>query len=260
MSASAGTPPVTWTVEAGLAVVRLGGRHGNAINPEMVEGLLAAFREIEGDPSIRGAVLASAGKIFSPGLDLKELIALNRRSMAGFLRRFMACLVALYAFPKPLLAAVSGHALAGGLVLALTADWRVLKRGALVGLNEIRVGVPLPFGVAEILRASVPPGRLEEVALLGRNYADGDAIATGLVHELREAEGFEEHCRARLDELASKDPAAFARTKGYLRSATLERVIAGDASRAEEFLDCWFSEATRTRIDAIVADLRSRSR
>lgn len=260
MSTSESRPGVTWAAQAGLAVVRMNGRHANAINPEMVEGLRAAFGEIEADPSLRGALLASAHRIFSPGLDLKELTRLDRPAMADFLRRFHECLVALYAFPKPLLAALSGHTLAGGLVLALTADWRVLRRGALVGLNEVRVGVPLPFGVAHILRASVQTSRLEEVALLGRNYTDADAVATGLVHELHDADGFEERCLVRLEELASKDPAAFARTKGYLRSATLERVVAGDPSRADEFLDCWFSATTRARIEGIVADLKSRSR
>ncbi len=254
------TPAVTWSVEGGLATVRMSRRHGNAIDETLVHGLSSVFREIQGDASVRGALLSARGKLFCPGLDLQELVEYDRGSMAAFLGRFGDCLVAMFTFPKPMLAALSGHALAGGCILALTADWRVLRRGALVGLNEIRVGVPLPYGVAQLLRASVHPNRLEEVALLGRNYTDQAAVDTGLVHEIADAEGFEELCRARLQEFASKDAAAFSRTKSYLRSATMERFLAGDAAKKDEFLDCWFADATRGRIRDVVADLKGRSR
>ncbi len=253
-------PSVTWTAEGGLAAIRMLREHGNAINGDLVEDLTRVLLDVEADRSIRGALLASGAKTFCPGLDLQELVEYDRPALAAFMRRFLECVVSLYTFPRPLVAAISGAAIAGGCVLALTADWRVLRRGALIGLNEVRVGVPLPFGIAEVLRASVRPDRLEEVALLGRNYTDDEAAAAGLVHEIHDVEEFEGHCLARLEEFASKDGAAFARTKGYLRSATLERIVAGDAARHDEWLDCWFSEPTRRSIGEIVADLRRRSR
>ncbi|MCY0726014.1 enoyl-CoA hydratase/isomerase family protein, partial [Klebsiella pneumoniae] len=83
--------------------------------------------------------------------------------------------------PKPVVAAVGGHAVAGGCVLALTADWRVIKHGAVIGLAEVRVGVPFPFGVVTLLERSIAPARLAEVALFGRNYESEEAVATGLV-------------------------------------------------------------------------------
>ena len=90
-------------------------------------------------------------------------------------------------------------------------------------MNEVRVGVPFPFGVSMVLRESVPATRLEEVALFGRNYSGEEAVAAGLAHELHGEEGFEAHCRSRLEELADKDAKAFAITKRYLRSATKPR-------------------------------------
>lgn len=249
---------VTISTEGGLATIRMAREHGNAINAGLVRDLAAAFRQAHADPAVRGVLLASAGKIFCPGLDLQELIDYDRPAMERFMAGFNACLFSLYNFPKPLVAAVAGHALAGGCILVLTADHRVLRRGAIVGLNEVRVGVPLPFGVAAILCASVAVSRREEVALVGRNYTDDEAVATGLVHELWEVTGFEEHCTARLEELASKDPGAFAATKRYLRSGTVERILTHDAAHLPEFLDCWFSKGTRGRIRGIVAELRGR--
>jgi len=250
----AGTVQVT--DNGGLATVRIGREHGNAINAELIGDLVAAFDEAEQDPDVRGVLLASKGKLFSPGLDLRELIELDRPGLAGFLDRFSEGILRFYCFSKPVVAALRGHTIAGGCVLSLTVDWRVLREGAMVGLNEVRVGVPLPYGVAQILRQSVPATRLEEVALFGRNYSGAEAVAAGLAHEIHEDAGFEEHCLMRLDELAAKDPGAFAFTKRYLRSATVERIRADEARYAGDFLDSWFSPGTQERIQAIVAQLK----
>ena len=136
---------VTVTVDEHLATVRLDREHGNAVNDDLLQGLMTAYNEAIADPEVRGVLLASAGKLFSPGLDLRDLLEFDRRQMHRFMSRFSACLIVMYTCPKPVVAALGGHALAGGCVLALTAEWRVLKEGALIGLNEVRVGVPLPL-------------------------------------------------------------------------------------------------------------------
>jgi enoyl-CoA hydratase len=203
---------VELTVDNGLGILRLGREHGNAINPELAEDLSAACAEAERDSSVRGLLLAASGKLFCPGLDLQDLIELDRSGMERFVASFADCVLRLYTVSKPMVAALHGHALAGGCVLALTADWRILRRGAMVGLNEVRVGVPFPYGVAMLLRESVPRSHLEEVALFGRNYSGEDALAAGLVHEVIEDEGFEARCLARLEELAERNSYALAVT------------------------------------------------
>jgi enoyl-CoA hydratase len=150
-------------------------------------------------------------------------------------------------------AAVSGAAVAGGCVLALTADWRVLAHGAPIGLNEVKVGVPLPWSVSLLLQGAVGPQALASVALLGRNFTDEGALAVGLADELAEAPGFEAACLARLEEFAEKDAYSFARIKSYLRETTLARMKAEEKARLGEWLDGWFSAATRERVAATVA-------
>jgi enoyl-CoA hydratase len=247
-------------VEQGLATLWLERGHGNAINGDLVDDLHRACRAAGDDPAVRGAMLAGAGKLFCPGLDLKELVELERPEMERFVERFSACVLALYTFPKPLVARIHGHAVAGGCVLALTADWRVVAEPALVGLNEVRVGVPLPYGVAQILRESVPPSRVEEVALFGRNYRGAEAVAAGLVHEVRAEAELDGHCRTRLGELAGKDARAFAVTKRYLRAPVVERLEAHEGRLRHEFLDGWFSPATRATMRQIVGELRKKKK
>ena len=245
--------------EDGLATVTLDRAHGNAINVELAEELTRLCREAARDDAIHGLMLAGAGKLFCPGLDLQELIELDRPEMESFVIDFATCVMELYAFPKPMVAAIHGHAVAGGCVLTLTADWRVLRAGALVGLNEVRVGVPLPFGVSLILRESVPRLHLEEVALLGKNYHDDDALSAGLVHEVHAGESFEEHCRMRLREFVSRDLGALMITKRFLRSSIVDRIRENGTRDVPEFLDAWFRPQTQARIRGIVDELRQRN-
>ena len=122
-------------------------------------------------------------------LDLVALADYDRPAMERFMSSFAVTVWALYGLPKPVVAAVSGAAVAGGCILALTADHRVLRRGAPIGLNEVKVGVPLPWTVTRLLRASVEPHALGRIALLGRNFEGDEAVAVGLADELADAEG-----------------------------------------------------------------------
>ena len=247
---------VDLAVDDGLCVMRFGRAHGNAINDALVGDLIGAVQEVEADDRVRGVLLAASGKLFSPGLDLQELIELDRPGMLAFLNRFNACMLTLYTLSKPLVAAIHGPAIAGGYLLTLNADWRILRRGAKVGLAEIQVGVPFPFGIAMILRESVPRARLVELALFGKDYDDRQALEAGLVHEVLPGDSFENSCLRRLEELAAKDPIAFAITKRYLRSASVERIRANDPQFTADFLDSWFAPGTQQRIRSVVDALR----
>ena len=240
-----------------LATLRLDKARGNAIDGGLVEDLIRACREVAADDSVRGVLLASAHpKLFSGGLDLVELGAHDRPTMQRFMGRFAEMVYALYTLPAPLVAAVGGHAIAGGCILALTADYRILRRGGVqIGLNEVRVGVPLPGAVLVLLRSSVPASALPDIALLGRNFADDDAVSHGLAHALADAAGFEDFCVARLEEFAEKDPAAVRAIKAGLRAPVVREMREREPELMSEWLDRWFAETTRARMREIVESL-----
>lgn len=242
--------------QGALAVLRLDKARGNAIDETMVNELAAACAELTRDETLRGVLLASAHpKLFCPGLDLVSLVAYDRTGMERFMEAFSEALFALYTLEKPVIAALSGHAVAGGCILALAADMRLLRRGAQIGLNEVKVGVPLPWGVAVLLRSSVSPGALTRIALLGRNFADEAAVVAGLADAVLEAAGFEAACLTQLQEFVDKQPHAVAATKRYLRASTLAEMRARDRELRAEWLDAWFSAETRGRIQQIVSGL-----
>lgn len=243
-----------------LAVLRMDKARGNAIDEPFVDDLARVCHDLSQDRAVRGVLLASAHpKIFCPGLDLVSLYEYDRAAMESFMGKFAASIWSLYGLRKPVVAAIGGHAVAGGCILALTADYRVLRRdGPQIGLNEVKVGVPLPWSVAVLLRATVAPAGLSRVALLGRNFAAEDALAVGLVDELANAEGFEESCLTRLEEFAEKDALALDTTKGYLRAEALATMRARDMDLTGDFLDGWFSPSTRARVKQMVESLKAK--
>ncbi|MEO5763327.1 MAG: enoyl-CoA hydratase/isomerase family protein [Vicinamibacteria bacterium] len=247
-------------IKDGIGTIRLAGPRGNAMSASLVADLSQALRTVGGDPSVRAVLLASAHpRLFSPGLDLISLSELSRPEMGEFMTEFSNVLTDLFALKKPVVAAVNGAAVAGGCLLALTADWRVAKKGSLVGLNEIKVGVPLPRWAVMVLRTATPAYAHAAVALLGRNFEGDAAVQAGLVHEVVDAEAFDATVQERLAEFAEKDPFAFGITKGYLRAGAVAAMRDHDAGLLDDFLDGWFSDNTQARIQKTVAALKSKA-
>ena len=240
-----------------LALVRLDKARGNSIDAPLLDALIATANDLGADDSVRGVLLCSAHpKLFCPGLDLVALEDYDPPALQRFFLGFAEMLWALYGLPKPMVAAVGGHAVAGGCILALTADERVLARGAQIGLNEVRIGVPLPWSVTVLLRASLPPAALTAVALDGRNFSDDDALAAGLAHVVLEPAGFEAACLERLQRLAEKDPVGVSITKRYLRDGYLAEMKAHETARVGDFIAAWFSAGTTERRRQILAGLK----
>ena len=172
-------------IKDGIGTIRLAGPRGNAMSQALVSDLSTALRTVGGEPSVKAILLASAHpKLFCPGLDLVALSDVTRADMGAFMLDFSALLTDLFALKKPVIAAVNGAAVAGGCLLALTADWRIAKRGAPMGLNEVKVGVPLPWSAVMLLKTASPAFAQAAVALLGRNFEGDAAKAAGLAHEI----------------------------------------------------------------------------
>src|SRR5260221_10088247 len=168
--------------QGSVALLRLESGKVNAIGPDFIGGLTGL---LDGLADAGAAVITGRGGTFSAGLDLPALVDLDREPMYRFIEQFNALMLRIFELPIPLVAAVNGHAIAGGCVLALQADLRLAAdRDARIGLNETQLGIGLPAVVLETLRCQVPASSLAPIALEGRLFSPREALAFGLVHEV----------------------------------------------------------------------------
>jgi enoyl-CoA hydratase len=191
-------------------------------------------------PKHARVVLTGQGHIFSAGVDLLRVSA----GGADYLRRFLPMLnrmyEALFFHPKPLVAAINGHAIAGGCVLACCADRRIMARGGgRVGITELLVGVPFPALAFEIVRFAAPGRYLPEFTYTGATYDVDASLARGWVDELVEAHALRECARAAAQQMARLSPKAFTQAKKQLRQEVSERVERGGAMTDQTVTDIW---------------------
>ena len=239
--------------ESGIAVMRLTHGKANALDIDFCEALAARFRTLRKDAS-KAVVLTGQGRIFSAGVDLKKL----SEGGAPYIRKFLPALHKLYDavfyHPKPVVAAINGHAIAGGCVLAACADRRIMAReSGRIGVTELLVGVPFPSLAFEIVRFAVPPHYLPEFTLSGATYDSTAALQRGWVDEEVEASALMERALTAARTLAALSPPAFAQTKAQIRQAVTERYAKSGKATDKKVTAIWTAPAALGYIRDYVA-------
>lgn len=241
---------IEFQVEDGIALVRLARPPANAMNQELLAELGAISKRVEGD-EVRAVVITGSGRFFSAGLDLFALLALDEAAFTGFARTFDAAFEALFAIDKPVVAAINGHAMAGGAVLAATADFRLMAEGVgRIGLTEILVGVALPTSAFEPVRFAFGGPHLGEVLLRGQGYGAAAAATRGLVHEALAEADLLPRARALATELGSSPSHAYAKIKQALRAEARAKIRAACAGGYDRIWDGWRNPETLAAIMA----------
>ncbi|MDZ7269718.1 MAG: enoyl-CoA hydratase/isomerase family protein [candidate division KSB1 bacterium] len=244
----------------GIGILRLQAGGANALNERVLQALKTGLRQAE-KLKLNGLVLTGYERFFCAGLDLIATYELNRKQMSRFLEDFDVAFKHLFSFPRPVVAAINGSATAGGCILALACDYRVMAADAgVIGLNEIRLGLPLPAVALEIARFSLPPERATYVLYSGKLFSPPEAVSAGLLHEVAPAENLLATAIARLHEFADHPGEACAPVKTALRSTALAQMTKNAGSMREAFLDAWFSHAARNAIDTVRRQLLDKKR
>jgi enoyl-CoA hydratase len=209
-----------------IAVLRLAHGKASALDTELLEALDRCLRELD-EARPEAVVLTGTGSIFSAGVDLLRVLDGGTGYLAGFLPLLARAVRRLFAFPRPVVAAVNGHAIAGGCILACACDWKVMAAGeGRIGVPELRVGVPFPVAPLEVLRFAVPPQHLQKLAYAGRTYGAAEALEWGLVDEVVPPDRLLERALEAAGQLAAIPGASFELTKAQLRRPSLERIDA----------------------------------
>jgi enoyl-CoA hydratase len=240
-----------------VAVLRIEGGKANAMTPELLDTLERMIDGFERSPA-PAAVLTGYERYFSGGLALTHIIEFDVVEMRGFIEHFARAMVRVFACEKPIVAAINGHAIAGGCVLALLCDWRIAvdDPAVRIGLNETQLGIGLPSIVIEALRMAVPPASIGPIAVEGTLMSPADALGLGLVHQLAPAGDLLARATAKAKAYAALPPAGVAQVKHALRAPALDAVARTAEAETTRWLDTWFSHDAQSRLRAVVAKLR----
>jgi enoyl-CoA hydratase/carnithine racemase len=241
-------------VEGGVVVAQLNRPPANALTVDFLGEIESNFQRLEADAETRGVVLKGYEKVFSAGMDLKMLATLNdvtaQTEVVDALNRTYG---AMYAFRKPLVAAVSGHAIAGGLFFLLAADYRIgCEGGAQFGLSEVRVGVAFPVAPLEIVRAELPAPVARRILLSGQPVGVDDALAGGILDEVVSVDALDERALVKAGELAASPPQAYAQVKAQLREPVMAKIRAAIDAGNDPMRAGWFTpETTKAALEVL---------
>ncbi len=234
-----------------VTILRVKRGKGNAVNIDLLEAIDEALSAVEKSDA-RSAIVTGQGSVFGAGVDLPELVAGGEAYVRRFIPVMSHVFERLARFPKPLVAAVNGHAIAGGAIMVLACDQRLIARGsARVGLTEVQVGVQFPAWALEIARFATPAEHFQTLICTGRTWLPEEALDRGLVDEVVDAERLEERALEVATELGALLPATFAATKHAVRRPLYEAVEKANAHDAA-VIETWCAPEVLARITAFV--------
>jgi enoyl-CoA hydratase/carnithine racemase len=235
------------------AMVRLNRGKVNAINEAVVDELSGKLKELQFDDSIRAIVLTGTGHFFSFGFDVPELYGYPKEDFKKFLMKFTGLYKYMFLYPKPIIAAINGHATAGGCMLTNACDYRIMVSGKpRISLNEITFASAVFLSSVEILKYRVGAHYAQEVLLEGRMYSAEEARNIGLIDEVV----IQENLNAETEKTATRFSVlyspAFRQIKQMLRHPVMEACEPGEAQGIEKFIDIWYSPEVREILKAII--------
>jgi enoyl-CoA hydratase len=234
-----------------IAVVRFAHGKVSALDVDFCQALVRELERIAASDA-RAVVVTGTGSAFSAGVDLFRVLDGGVEYLQQFLPAMDAFFRTLLTFPKPAIAAINGHAIAGGCIIAAACDYRVMAEGsARIGVPELAVGVPFPTLPFEIVRARVAPTHFRELVFTGRTVLPPEAVAVGLIDEIAPIDVLMTRAEHAAERLADIPPVTFALTKRAFTEPLLERVRVASSLDAD-VLEAWESSAVQSRMRAYV--------
>lgn len=220
----------------------------NALSATYLKAIEARMNTLIEASEVRAIVISSAFKTFSAGMDLKNALTFDGQDQQDTVDGLNGCYLRLFTCPKPLVTAVDGAAIAGGLFFVLTADHRVATPRATFGLAEVRVGVDFPVAPLEIARAMLSPNDLRRLMQSGYPYDAETAQKAGIVDEIVEADALMNEATAAARKLAAIPSTAYASVKRQIRGAVAEEITRALPERRGD----WFGAETKDAMERMM--------
>jgi enoyl-CoA hydratase/carnithine racemase len=234
----------------GVALVMLNRGITNALNLELINQLSNILKKLKQDNGVIGVVISSSNeKFFSIGFDIPQLFGLPRSDFKIFYGSFNHLCLNLYTFPKPTIAAITGHAVAGGCIIALCCDYRFIAEGKKkMGLNEIKLGVPIPYPADLILQQIAGYRHAREIVDTGEFFMPEILEKMGLVDTIMPLDQIQAKAIEKVQQLAMSSQKTYAEIKRSRVEITEARTLSKLEEKEKIFLDLWYSDEARKRL------------
>ncbi|UCE29033.1 MAG: enoyl-CoA hydratase/isomerase family protein [Candidatus Bathyarchaeota archaeon] len=232
------------------AILKLNRSTTNALNLELVNQLAENLQRVKDGSNIRGLVFGSSNyKFFSIGFDIPQLIGLDRKDFVVYYQAYNRVCMDLYTLPKPTVAALTGHAIAGGCILALCCDYRFIAEGRkLMGLNEIKLGLPVPYPGDRILRDLVGVRNAREIMSTGEFYGPEELLQMGVVDQVLPSEQVMLKSIEKAKSLGGLPHEAFRMIKNNRVEMVEAEVLSRLKEKEQFFIERWFSDEAREQL------------
>ncbi len=237
-----------YDLQDGIALLRLDHGKANTIDPELCEELTETFDRAR---EAKATVLTGSGAFFSAGVDLFRMMSEGLDFIDTFLPAMNGIFERIFTHPSPVVAAINGHAIAGGCLLAAGADRRLMAEGkGRIGTPELRLGVPFPPGALEIMRSITSPQHFRSIVLGADTHLPAAALSLGLVDEVVAPESLVDRSLTLAEAMIFGDGRAFAVVKREIRRPVIDAIRRREGEVGAEIRAMWRSEETRASIQA----------
>jgi 3,2-trans-enoyl-CoA isomerase len=248
------------TIQDRLATIALDRGRSNPINHQMVKELSASIRDLDADKSIGGLILTGKEGFFSSGIDLIEAYDYDEAQSREFWMDFLAMQNTLAAFSKPMVAAISGHSPAGGCIMAICCDYRIMAEGKFViGLNEVPVGIIVPGSVFNLYAFWLGQRKAYQFLLEGRLLGVSEAFEAGLIDEITSPETLMEAAEKKARAYMQLNPVTWRQSKANLRGELIAKLNGDQTDTLNKMLEQWWAPATRKGLQMMIENLKSKS-
>jgi 3,2-trans-enoyl-CoA isomerase len=250
------------TEKENYVIVQMNRGKVNAINLEMVNELTEVFKKFEEDPAVMGVILTGQPHYFSAGLDLIELYQYDEKQIQEFFTAFGGLYLQLVQFKKPFISAITGHAPAGGCVLAVTSDNRYMAEGDtyVIGLNEVAVNIQISQNLTEIYAFWMGDGLAHRYILEGKLLNGKEALAAGLVDELVHLDTVLERSEKQMKHYLKANQEILINTKKKLRKHLWDKLDLNAENALKEASILWWKPEIRSKMKAYVESFTNKNK